>query len=604
MIGGLIPLLVLAAIGYGLFRLLSGRDDAASGQPIEGDAKEIVARLFRLGLLAIAVVLVAEGLASLIDQVLPRSDGELSRDPLVIAQALSFTIVGVPVVAGMGWWTARRLAADRLEHRSVIWAAYLGGVLTVAVIMMMITIHDVLSWMAGVESFNGRVLGQAMAWTAVGVVHWILNRRRPLVDRGGTPEPRTPFYLLVGSAIGLAGAGFGLWRLLRSAIRPLLDAGLGDVMVTDGSRAVRAAAITAVIGLAAWLWFWWFHGRTSPPDQRWYGYVLLVGVLSGLVTTVTGLAVLLHSCLQWFFGDPGSIGAAAHFDSAPDSAAAALVGAAIWLHHHSTLVPATSSAAIATPAETGIIDRIHDYLVTFAGLVVSAIGGALLLSAGVEASAGPAIATESIANPVVLAVTFLILGLPLWLRFWHRSQQRVLADRAEVRTMPRRVHLNASIGVAAATALISLVITLTIVFADAADQGIHGETLFRLRYPLGFLLSALAVGAYHLVIYRRDQLLSPDEARTAADVRPSHSDRGLMVVSDLSNDRHRALLTRLGRAGHPVTTVRIGGNGSAPDDATFTQAERDLDSLDADRVLVIVHDGRIEVAPILETTST
>lgn len=590
MIAGLLPLLVLALIGYGVVRLVSGRRHPDTGESLEGDTRELVIRVFRLVLLAAGVVLVAEGIAALIAVALPRS-GEIVRDPLEIAQALSFTIVGAPALAGLAWWSRRRLAQDPDEEPSIVWAAYLGGTVTLALVLVVVNLYEVAGWLVGDDPLDHRALGRVVSWSVVLGVHWVLNQRRPLVDVYRRPEARTPVYLLVGSAVGLAVAAFGLWEFIRAVLRPLYDALFAADVIAAGAGSVAVAAAHAVIGLAAWIWWWWLNGLRSPRDYRWYGYVLLAGVLSGLVATVSATGVMLHSVLQWVFGDPTSDVAAVHFDVLPGSIASLVVGAAVWIHHRMELGERGERARTE-------VDRLYNYVVAFAGLVVSTVAVTLVVSAFVEAVTGAAVASGSIANPIVLAVTFLILGLPLWWLSWSRAEQSAGVDPAELLSISRRVYVIATLGVSATVALISLVIMLTIFFEDMAGGDLGGDTFRRLRVPLGLVLSTAVVAVYHGLVYRDDRDAAP---APPAPLPAAHRVQYLVVVSDLSVDDAEEVGRRLaGSAGSRTVHYRTGDAGVSPDDNAVESALAALAELSGRKALVTISQGAVSVQGLVE----
>jgi len=606
---GLLPIAILVAIVYAVVRLITGRTNPVTGENSEGDLRELVARMFRLGLLAAAVSLSAEGVAALIGQILPRAGDELARDPLEIAQALSFTIVGVPSVLGLVWWTRRRMEADPDEEPSIIWAAYLGGMLIVALATAMFASIQVLRWIFGLDDFDGRTLGRAVSWSAVLAVHWVLNRRRPLLDLARRPEDRTPVYLLAGSVIGLATAAFGVWQVLRALIQPLFDEVFGGVIADEFSNLIRRALVNALVGLVVWIWFWLLAARTSPRTQRWYAYVLLIGVLSGLTTTISAAGVVIHSILQWYVGNPSSTTAAAHFDPLAGAVAAALVGIGLWVHHRLTLeepmLPAEETSdqePTAHRPEWNEVDRIYHYLVAFAGLVVSAVAMALILAAVFEAIAQPDLVGRAVANPVVTAATFAIIGGPLWWLFWRRMERRVAAAPVEVLSPSRRVYVIGAVGISAAAALTSLVITLTIVFEDVAGAEFGSETLFRLRVPLGVLIAAAAVVAYHAVVYRDDRALAPapvpDEAAPEPPAPPTRPH--LMVVTDLPTDARNDVLAALGFGNGDVTAMTVPGPGSPPTDSDLAEARDELAAVSSPGALVIVRSGQVEVQPLID----
>ena len=581
-LGGFLPLLVLVGLAYGVYRAVSASQHAGPGGSVssgaDGDLRDQVIRLFRLGLLAIALGLATEGLVGLLAAVLPRP-GELARDPQELAQALAFTIVGGPALVGLALWTRRRLAEEPEEAWSPLWAGYLTVALTVALIVVLVNAGATLQWALGVERFDGDALARTLVWAAVLAVHWVLNRRRPLVDVLGAAEARTPWYLVIGSLIGLAAGGSALADLVRVSLRMLYDATVdNDVMVGAGSASVRRAVAAAVPGLALWAWFWIGYTRRAPRTERWYGYVLLAGVLGGLATTLIAGGQIVFSVLQWLFGDPAAATAAGHFASLPGPVSSLAVGVAVWGHHRRTLATATRHRSE--------VDRIYTYLVAFVGVVVCTVAVTLVVAAFVQAAVGPGLAGAD-ADPILLAATFLAIGAPLWLVFWRRAEANTKADRAEVRSPSRRLYLLVTLGLSAGVALVSLVILLTGFLTDLTAGDLAGETLRRIRVPLGLVLSTAAVAAYHGIVYRDDR------HSTAPPPPPERRVREVVLISDLAPADAAAVAEGLG--GRVVRYTTANGVGPRPDDEALSAAAEAAAALTTGRALVTVRKGAIEV---------
>ncbi len=539
MIGGLLPLVVLAAIVYGVIRVISQRNAGDGGENLEGDVREIVVRIVRLGLLAGAVALTAEGLAGLIAEALPRVDDEISRDPLGLAQALSFTIVGVPALWGLIWWTRREMDQEHDPHQreagSVVWAAFLAGMLLTALIIAVINIDNLLAWLLSDDRFDPRSLGRTVIWSGVAVLFWRLNRQRP----GANVDGHTPIYLLLGSAFGLAMGGGQLWEFLRALIRPVADRLWDGELLVDGRNRVWLLLALAAVSGGVWIWFWWLNARNSGRTERWYGYVLLVGVLSGVVTAVSAAGILINLTLQWFIGEPGRSTAAGHFESAPGALSALVVGGLIWGHHRGLL-----STGRTTRSERAEPDRIYDYLGAATGLILSAIAVTIVVAQliyGITTAVATEIVTESVANTLINAATMAIIGVPLLLIYWRKVQQLGAVD--ELRSPSRRVYLIAILGAGAAATLIALVITLTIFLEDLTTSEMSGDTFLRLRYAVGVIVAAVAIVAYHALVYREDRkVVDEAEAAELAKIPPPKppSAARLVVTTDL--ERARTLL--------------------------------------------------------------
>ncbi len=590
-IGGFIPLLVLVGLAYGVYRAVvaSRRGPGPAGGPgsvpggAEGDLRDQVVRLFRLGLLFGALALAAEGVVGLLAAVLPRP-GELARDPERLAQALAFTIVGGPAVVGLGQWTKRRLGAGPEESWSPLWAGYLTVTLVTALTVTMVNAASTLQWVFGVEPFDGDALARTLVWGVVLAGHWVLSQRRPLVDLQGAVEARTPWYLVIGSLVGLAAGGSALGDLVRVSLRLLYDATAdNDVLVGAGSASIRRSLAAALPAVGVWGWFWVGFARLGPRTERWYGYVLLAGVLGGLATTLIAGGEIVFSVLQWLFGDPAEATASAHFASLPAPVSSLAVGGAVWAHHRRTLATTTRHRSE--------VDRVYAYLVAFVGAVVCTIAVTLVVAAFVQAVVGPGLAGAD-TDPILVAATFLAIGAPLWLVFWRRAEANTTADRAELGSPSRRLYLLVTLGLSAAVALVSLVVLLTGFLTDLTAGELAGETLHRIRVPLGMVLSTAAVAGYHGVVYRDDRR-SAASALPSAPSPPEHRVREVVLISDLAPADAAAVAAELG--GRVVRYTTANGVGPRPDDEALAAAAELANALTTGRALVTVRHGAIEV---------
>ncbi len=509
MIAGILLLALVAVVAYAVMRAIGGTRGGTPGEfRPEHDLREEVVRFFRLALLFGATVLVAEGVAGLIAEVLPRSGGDV-RDPGDIARALAFTVVGVPVLAGLGRWTQRRLAVDPDEAASAGWGLLLTVALTVSLAVAMTAWHALLrgviaaspavdATIGGVirapARFEPDTVGRAVAWAAVWAVHWRLLRTRPAA--GGRIDAPVAIGSIVGLTTVTVGAGVALSVALRIGYDRLAD----ELLLGGGTAELRRTLPTVVVGALVWWWYWLRHGERATREGRWYALVLLAGVAAPLAAAVVGAARLLHAALQWFLGDPGVATAAEHFGVVPTAVATTLVGLAGWTYHRGLLGP----GEVRTRHEA---DRVYEYLASAVGLVVSVIGVTVAFVSLAETVSDPRDtfgADRGVANTVVFAATMVMVGLPVWGWFWRRAQRHA-AEPGERAAISRRVYLLALFGVASMVALVSLVLALFFGFDDIARGVAGSSTLFRLRIPGALVLTMAVIAGYHALVYRADR---------------------------------------------------------------------------------------------------
>lgn len=482
----LLPLLLL----FVLIRAITGKGKGASGgHPVR--------HFFQYMLLYGLMVVVAIGLTGLLERAF-RRDTTIYASNADLAQGLTFTIVGIPLLAVLANWTRRRFIAEPAEKDAFGWGIYLtfAGVTTLVVAMQ--SLQETLQWAIGDDGASVTAAASALVWGAAWGVHWWL-------DRVVTPHGQTRLHHVIGSIIGLAWAATGLGMLIAASLRavlPLQDAKL----VLTGGNALLNAAVTCLIGAVAWYCYWIRTYAHAHRDALWDVYVMVVGIAGGLVTAVVAASVLLYKVLVWFFGTTTADDAVQHFRSAPASAGAFAVGVLVWWYHR---------AVLAELARVGRTEgqRIYEYLIGAIGLIAAATGLTVMLAALVETfTAGSAIAgVGGPRNTLLLALTLLAVGAPVWWIFWRRIERAVGADRpVEVDSPARRFYLFMLFGIGGTAAVIALLVAVYQLFDDIVSGNASSGTLRSMRWALGVLVTAGAVAGYHWLVYRGERdVVSP-----------------------------------------------------------------------------------------------
>ena len=228
-----------------------------------------------------------------------------------------------------------------------------------------------------------------------------------------------------------------------------------------------------------------------------------VGALGGMVATLLALGFLIEDGLEWLIGDPVPSGAIEHFTGSPQLVTLFVIALLVWLYHRAVLAGRS--------IERTEIQRGYDYLVSAAGLVAVAVGVAALIFALLETATDTATSDR---RAVILGVTLVVIGTPLWSVTWLGLRRRtdVLPD-SELPSLVRRVYLFSLLGVGAAAALTSLVVVLVVVFDDVFGGGIGTSTINDSGEGIGLLVVSLAVAGYHWAVYQDDKVRLPDPER-------------------------------------------------------------------------------------------
>lgn len=488
--------IAVGLIGWALIAVLVGlgitaarrRRPGAGG----GDAST-VRRVFQYAVLFALVMVVAVGSSDLLARLFGAEAEQWQDDSFLLARALAFVLVGVPLLVLLGWLTLRAHQRAPEETASPVFTAYLtlttltGAVVAAAAGQALIfdAIDD--------SRLNQQATAQLVIWGAIWLGHWVLAGR--LLDA----ERATP-HLLLGSVLGLVLGAAGLLLTLGRSIDLLLRPG---VALRPLVGLAEAGSLLIAWGLV-WVRYWVTAAIRLPSRGWWLGYVLLVGVAGGLITAIVSASRLLWSGLVWVFGDRLDATWAVHFDDAAVELAGVAVGTLVWWYHRALLTGLT--------AERGEMHRVYEYLVAGIALVAAATGVGTILVALIEALTPGVDLGMSTLNTLLAALTLLLVGVPVWWWHWRGVQAALTADRVdEVSALPRRIYLVVLFGVAGVAAVVALLIAGFIFFRDLVDAQLGAATWHSMRYSLGVLIASAAVSAYHGAVFQSDRrLLSHD----------------------------------------------------------------------------------------------
>lgn len=511
-----------------------------------------IRRFFQYLLLYALLAVAAAGLVGLLTPLLERSPTLVDR-PAELARSITFTVIGVPVAAGLILWTRRRIVRDPNEVRSLGWAAYLTVASLTALVASMVALFTVLEWAVGVQDYSASALATLLVWGPLWAAHWWIGRRL-------TPAGRLQLLVLVGSLIGLVTAASGLAAMLTTSLESLLGLA-GEALVVMGGDPRRVAAVQLVIGGAVWVVHWVGAGLGSRRGTLWLIYVLLIGAAGGLLTALGSLSSAGYEVLVWLVGDPETGSAARHFVALPSLLAVAVVALVVWWYHRAVL------AAVETPVRSEP-RRVYDYLMSAVGLVAAAAGLTMILVAGVEALAGAAdlLLGGGAVNALLAALTLLLVGVPVWWIHWHRCQHAAIRDfasgpkdetptasaardpaRRELSSRTRRIYLLLLFGVSGVVAVIALLFGVYLVIDDALTGELGAETLRSSRFAFGLLVTTGTIAAYHWTIYRADRHKAPSPGDDAAAHAPGQA-RWVLLVGPADTDLAKAVATKTGIA--------------------------------------------------------
>ena len=496
-------------------------------------------RFFQYGTLYLLVVVAATGVSGLFAFADAGTDYR--------AFMLSFVIVGMPGLALAAGWVRRTHRAE--GGGAPGWEVYLTAA----------ELTGLLAGGGGMIVWGQRLSGGrfdivpfavALVWGRVGLFHHLAAARR-------IRSARLEKGVILGSLAGLAAsAGFGV-AFLDSVLQIVYD-GVWGIVILDGTGAavrgvwsvvmsagtedvLRESAVGLAVAGAVWWRYWLRLGRSGEHTPLWRGYVLLAGVVGGLVTGLAGVWSIGFPIFDWLAGGPVQP-AGVHFGELPLALALAAVGGGLWRHHRGVL----RSAAGSIRTE---VDRVYDYTVAGVGLLAAAGGLTAVAAASIES-----FTSSRLIYPVsydrsglIAAATVLAVGGPLWWRFWSSIQRRRAADPGpELRSPNRRIYLACLFGAGGLVALISLLVLVYQALISMLEQNLGAQTLYMVRWPLALTAVVGLTAAYHRAVRRGDLSEAPE-----ADPDPAEATRkteSVVLLCRSGGPAARAVRERTGAA--------------------------------------------------------
>lgn len=560
--GLLVQLAIIGAIVYAIVNAVRGRSDRSPGAPSGAIS---IRRLFQYALLLAALVVAAFGVGGLLSRAI--SDAAARRGT-ELAGPLALTVTGVPVFWLLGRWIWQQLHIDPVERDSVGWSLYTNVTLLGSLIATVSMAFAIAARFIDGDGYDGSLVAAFVVAAAVWSAHWVAWRRIP-------PTVLPDFHVMAGAAIGLGSMAGGAAFVISSAIDRAFREADGVDATTAFAENLEMALVAIGIGGGVWAWHWLRNGLHAERTTLWHAYVILIGVLGGLVAAVTGGATALFLVLQWIFGDPNATSAAAHFQEASPAFAASIIGVVVWFYHKAVL-------GFDGAKRRNDIDRVYDYLV--AGVALATVAGAvtILIVAVFSVFGSDDVVSDggSDINIVISAVTLLLVGAPLWAIAWRRAQAALAADpEQESGSTSRRVYLFAVLGIGGAIAFGALIRLVFVVFEAVLGERSGGALLDDVQIPIALLATMGAGAAYHWSIYKAERDIGEPLARR--DVTLIWAGGDVHQIEERSHVR--------------IRTVHRLDIASTPDPDTIAAA---IDEVEGDGLVVVVGTDHVDVIPV------
>ncbi|MDA0733168.1 MAG: DUF5671 domain-containing protein [Chloroflexi bacterium] len=601
---GIIPLLVIIGIIAAVVVLVRRRGKTESDPGI-GTLK----RLYYYGISFIALGVAAPGLILLIDFLLDNLFGPPAflRGQGQLALGLALTIVGTPI-----WFLHWRLALKAVqqlptEAQALSRQIYIYLVLGITASLFAFGLVSLLRWLLGSGDFNGFNIAFPLVWAGIWGYHWHLQSLDVPRTEDGATVRRLYVYItsLYSLVMLLVGVGIVIWRPLKEAYEALFTTQLlvsGGVNFWDSlwSDTTRTGVAILVVGGLLWWWHWHQAAKGDAKSQLRQVYLYLFAILGGAATVVISLSMILFDVLQWLIGEPGSDRASAHFRSFPGMIATLLPGAALWGYH----LALVQQESLLSAERWQAARRVYRYLVAALGLITLSVGlvmvflvamGVLIPQAGAQL-----LDAQWWRNPLVLGITLLVVGIPIWSYYWFGVQRAVAIGPAQERTaQSRRIFIYGVFGIATLLVLGNLSALLYMFLRDLLEGGLSLQLLQYAKWSIGTLLMAGAVSVYHWLILQEDRRAMPAPAETPAPAVPVTKDL-IAVAGESAQGLVRSLESLLGV---PILVWRRLDGGDAPNLTVeeLHAVREEIINAPGSRALLIVDASGIRVLPYRES---
>lgn len=593
-----LPLLIIIAIIAAIALVVRRRREGETSEPGLGTVR----RLFYYIIAFVALMLAANGVAQLLDYALDSAWGPevISRSEFQFALGLALTLVGTPL--WMLFWVLVQRAVREYpsEVRSLTRKVYIYLVLLVSVSVGAMGLVSLLGWAFGTQGFDGSMIAQPVVWGTLFVFHWWTEDREG-IHTDFTRSLRRLYVYLVSLAtlaiLSFAGGSL-IERLLRSAYHSLF--GAGDLLVRPAVWDIdmREMVSTLVVSGMVWGWHWFRVARGDAESVLRHVCLYVIAVLGGAIVAVASASMLLYGFLRWGIGGPGLGSAISHFDFVPAGLAPLIVGLALWGYHWAVLRTETQ----AFPDMMAAARRSYRYMMGAVGLGTLSTGLVFLFSLFIDLIAPqarePLLAGDWWQTSLAVAITTLLVGVPLWWVYWFGAQRQAIAGgRVERDALSRRIFLFVTFIVAVLASVGGLSFVLFSVFQAALGEASTVDLLSNIKWGLGIVLTAGVVGLYYWLVLQEDR-------RALAAVEAGAPSRRRKRVVTLVPDGAQEVVARMEmRLGYRVDVWRRleapEGLPAVTDDDLAAVTAR-ISEATGERVLVTLDAAGLHVTPYEE----
>ena len=220
--------------------------------------------------------------------------------------------------------------------------------------------------------------------------------------------------------------------------------------------------------------------------------MLLVGSVVALLLAIGGAWGLLLGIVTWLLDGDGDAFRDVIVELAP-AAAAFVSSGLVWWYHRQVFKASDERTNVA---------RLHDYVLSGAGLAFVVAAISILIMAALQAVWGTSI-TDSAQEPLVGSLTGLVVAAPLWWLYWSSAQRNL--DDDELRSGARRGYLFAIFGIGGTAAIIAAINVLNQLLRLFLGEAESAGLLDRMDGSLAIIATTGLAAWYHWQIHQSDQ---------------------------------------------------------------------------------------------------
>ena len=598
MIGSIASFVVIVAIVVGIVALVSNRRrpthevDQGVGQ---------VRRLYYHIIAFVALMVSGIGATMLVRYVVEKvaNTNLVSPSQSQLALGMALTIVATPVWFLFWMQVLRSKRTFQVESQSLTHRFYLYVVLAISLGVAARGGISLLHWLFRATPFDGDNISFPLVWGAIWLCHWL----------GASGEGEAPgdagtvrrLYGYGASGMGLVLLTLGVSILVRQLLLNAYDAAFMKQIAVHHSlwgEGTRTGLATAVVGTGIWLWHWQVVSRGDAASLLRQIYLYLLGVLGGAATAVVSLSILIFVLLQWLMGAPGHNGAVEQFRIVPGVIAAALAGVAVWGYHWAVIrqeAPLSGGSLVAA-------GRVYRYLVAGLGLGALASGMVFLVAVAFQ------LLVPEIRRPLAgawwqdslaRAITFVLIGAPLWAAYWSGAQKETREPAARS-SLVRRVFIYLVFGAAVLASLGSFSALLFLFLQHVLQSNLTLGLLQGARWSLGILLTAGAVGTYYWLVLQEDRRADKKLEATEIQRQPSVRKQVIILASANASGAVQRIEERLGYQAARWEHLEGAGAIVEVTDDDLNRVQEELDKAPGDRALIVVEAAGIRVVAFRE----